>query len=120
MDSNVLNEVAGELRDVPWFHRQFGGNEVWQYLVLAGYVIAAVILSKLADALMSRQFKLFRKTEKTVFADKSLRLLRGPVKLTVFIILLHVGLKPMNKPVWVQDYLDHGFGILVALAITYA
>jgi len=30
---------------------------VWHYLVLFGYVVAAVFLSKLADVAMSRRFK---------------------------------------------------------------
>jgi MscS family membrane protein len=120
MDTNTVTPVTNGLIDLPWLYWDLWGNQVWQYLVFFGYVIAAVFLSKLADVLMSRHFKKLGQKHNTTIADKLLRLWRGPLKLTVFIILLHVGLKRMNKPTWMQEYLDHGFGILVAIAVTYA
>src|ERR1700722_5793370 len=120
MDTNTPQQVTSGLIDLPWLYWNLWGNQVWHYLVFLGYVIAAVFLSKLADVLMSRHFKLLGQNQKTGIAERLLRFWRGPVKLTVFIILLHIGLKPMNKHAWMQEYLDHGFGILVAIAVTYA
>jgi MscS family membrane protein len=120
MDTNATNQVANVPMDLSWLYWELWGNQVWHYLVFFGYVIAAVFLSKLADVLMSRRLKKFGQNQKAAIADRLLRLWRGPLKLTVFIILLHIGLKPMNKPAWMQEYLDHGFGILVAIAVTYA
>ena len=120
MDTNTAQQVTSGLIDLPWLYWELWGNQVWHYLVFFGYVIAAVFLSKLADVLMSRRFKMLAEDQKAAIVARLLRLWRWPLKLTVFIILLHIGLKPMNKPAWIQEYLDHGFGILVAIAVTYA
>lgn len=120
MDTNTTQQVANVPMDLSWLQRELWGNEVWHYLVLFGYVVAAVFLSKLADVAMSRRFETIARGQMTAIADKLLRVWRGPLKLTVFIILLHIGLRPMNKPAWMQEYLDHGFGVLVSIAVTYA
>jgi MscS family membrane protein len=95
-------------------HWEVLGNDVWQYLVLFVYIGAAVFVSKLADLLMRRRVK------SSAHAERLLKMLRTPLKLAVFIFLLHLGVKPMNKPAWMQDYLSHGFGLLIAVTITYA
>jgi MscS family membrane protein len=120
MNTNTLVEITDSLFSAPWFHQTLWGNELWQYLVLFAYVLAAVFLSKLADVLMWHRFKTVDGPLATTITDRLLQLARGPVKLAVFIVLLHAGIKPMNKPEWMQEYLDHAFGILVAIIVTYA
>jgi MscS family membrane protein len=119
MNTNTVNLAFG-LNDIPWLQEEVWGNQLWQYLVFLLYVVAAVFLSKLADVLMARYFRALAQKTSSEWDDKLIELLRGPLKLTVFIILMHLGIRPMNKPDWVQDYLRHAFGILVAVVITYA
>ncbi len=120
MDTNTTQQIAFGLEGPPWLRWEFLGNQVWQYLVFFGYVVAAVVLSKLVDILLRRAFKTSGQPVKTGITERLLRVLRIPLKITVFIFLLHLGVRPMNKPTWLQEYLDHGFGILIAIAITYA
>jgi MscS family membrane protein len=120
MNTNVTEEITLGLDKLPWLDWNILGNQVWQYLVFFGYVVAAVFLSKLADVLMRRGFKPSGPNDTTAIAERLFTVLRAPLKLAVFILLLHLGVKPMNKPRWMQDYLSQGFGILIAIAVTYA
>lgn len=119
METNQINEIALGLNEVPWLQRELWGNHLWQYGVFFVYVVAAVFLSKLADVLMSKYLKRLAQRTQTTLDDKLIELFHRPVKWVVFIILLHIGMKPMSKPDWMQDYLARAFGILVAVAITY-
>lgn len=114
-----LAQLSSWLEDRPWLHHEFWGNEVWQYILFFFYVLAAVVLSKLADVLMSRYLRAAAAKTRSKLDDKIIELLRGPLKLTVFLILMHLGIQLMNKPDWLQRYLTHAFGIIVAIALTY-
>ncbi len=120
METNTVPHVSFGLDQLPWLQLDLWGNKLWQYLVLLVYCLAAVLLSKLADVLMANHFKKMAQKTSTTLDDKLIELLRGPLKLTVFLILIHLGLRPMNKPGWMQEYLGHVFGIIIAVAITYA
>ncbi len=120
MDTNSTQQLAFGPAGPPWLHWEFFGNQMWQYLIFLGYIVAAVFASKLMDLLLCRAFKASDQSAKSGAAERLLRLLRTPLKLALFIFLLHVGVRPMNKPVWLQEYLDHGFGILIAITVTYA
>jgi len=120
MDTNVTQQLAFGPAGLPWLQWEILGNQIWQYLIFLGYVVAAVFISKLMDLLLRRALKTSGQIVKSGAAERLLELLRTPLKLAVFIFLLHIGVRPMNKPVWLQEYLDHGFGILIAIAVTYA
>lgn len=120
METNAVDHISFGLSQLPWLQQEYWGNQLWQYIALLTYCLLAVFLSKLADVLMSKHFKEAAKRTKTQLDDKLVELLRGPLKLTVFLILLHLGVKLMNKPAWMQEYLNHAFGIIVAICITYA
>jgi MscS family membrane protein len=120
MGTNVTRQLAFGPAGLPWLQWEILGNQIWQYLIFLGYVLAAVFISKLMDLLLRRALKTSGQIVKSRDAERLLGLLRTPLKLAVFIFLLHVGVRPMNKPVWLQGYLDHGFGMLIAVSVTYA
>src|SRR5437762_2398435 len=119
METNTIERITFGLNQLPWLQQDLWDNKLWQYLVFFIYCLAAVFFSKLADVLMANHFKKAALRTKTTLDDRLIELLRGPLKLTVFLILIHLGLKPMNKPDWMQEYLNQTFGIIVAIAITY-
>src|SRR5260221_14015763 len=120
MDTNRAWQITSGLESPPWLQWEFLGNQLWQYLIFLGYVAAAVFISKLMDIFLRRASKTSSQNFNSGMIERLLRLLRTPLKFAVFIFLLHLGVRPMNKPVWLQEYLDHGFGILIAMAVTYA
>jgi MscS family membrane protein len=62
--------------------------------------------------------KLVAKTE-TKVDDLILDLVRGPVKVIVFVVLLHVGLRVFSWPEWAANLLSNGLKIIVAISVTY-
>jgi MscS family membrane protein len=105
--------------DRPWLHHDLWGNELWQYILFFFYVLAAVVLSKLCDIIMSRYLRAAAAKTKSQLDDKLIEILRGPLKLTVFLFLMHLGVQLINKPEWMERYLRHTVGIIIAIAITY-
>src|SRR5579859_3850330 len=70
MDTNTTTQVVNGPVDLSWLHRELWGNEVWHYLVLFGYVVDAVFLSKLAGVAMSRRFEVLVRGQMAAIADK--------------------------------------------------
>ncbi len=102
-----------------WLQHEIGGNHVWQYVAFLVYTVLAVFLSKLADVLVSNYLKRFAAKTATAWDDVLLGVLHGPVKLVVFIFFIHLGVQVMDKPDWLEVWLDRAFGITVAIAIAY-
>jgi MscS family membrane protein len=119
MDTNVSWEITFGLDRFSWWRGELLGNPLYRYLVFFGYVLAAVILAKLADVVMRSKLRQTTEPTSTAFREKLVELFRGPLKLVVFVMLLHLGVQPMHKPEWMQRYLNNGFTLLVAIAITY-
>ena len=46
-------------------------------------------------------------------------LLRGPIRVVTFVILLHLGLMVFSWPSWLQQFLSRGLLIVVAVSLTY-
>ncbi len=95
------------------------GNPIWQYLASVIYIALAFFASKTVDMLFQSQLKRLTKRTKTHFDDLLLDLARGPVKLIVFVVLLHVGLRVFAWPQWAAHFISNGLTIVVACSITY-
>jgi len=104
----------------PWLQAEFLGNQLWQYATFFLYVVAAVVLSKLADQFVSNWAQRWAKKTATQWDDRLLQVLHGPVKMVVFLFFMHLGVAVMRTADWLQVYLRRGFGVIVAAVITYA
>jgi MscS family membrane protein len=51
--------------------------------------------------------------------DLVLNLIRGPIKVVAFVILLHIGLKVFSWPLWLEEFFKKGLAVIVAVSITY-
>ncbi len=111
--------VTFGLDRVEFLHGSLFGNPLWQYLAAVIYVILAFYASKLIDYLVQVQLrKLVEKTD-TEIDDLLLELAHGPVKVTAFVILLHVGLRVFAWPEWAEMFISNGLKIIVAGSLTY-
>lgn len=95
------------------------GNPLWQYLAALIYVMLAFYVSKALDHLFQVQLRKLAAKTKTQMDDLLLELLRGPVKIVAFVILLHVGLQVFAWPVWAETFISNALKIVVAGSITY-
>lgn len=109
-----LDKVEVLQRDI--FHF---GIPAWQYLASLIYIFLAFIVSKLADWLIGSFLKQWAARTSTKLDDIILQLLRGPVKVIAFVILLHIGLRVFHWPDWFNRFCSKALLVIVAVSITY-
>lgn len=108
-----LDRISFLQREVP------SGIPLWQYPASLIYILLAFVLSKCLDFGTRIYVKQWAERTKTKFDDLMLTLLRGPLKLISFVILLHIGLQVSNWPQWIEEILRKGLKIAVACSLTY-
>jgi len=107
------------LNHVEWLQIIVMGNPLWQYIAALIYIVLAFYVSKLLDFLIQVQLRKLTAKTKTQVDDLVLSLIRGPVKVVTFVILLHVGLKVFSWPDWAQTFISNGLKIIIACSLTY-
>lgn len=107
------------LNHVPGLDIEVLGNPLWQYLAFLIYVVLAFYVSKLLDWVIQVQLRKWAAKTKTQFDDLILELLRGPVKVIAFVLLLHIGLRLFAWPDWTALFISNGLKIVVACSLTY-
>ncbi len=104
---------------VPFLRRTVIEIPFWQYLASLIYIFLAFYLSKLLDFVVRGQLRRWSAKTKTALDDILLELLRSPLKVIVFVVLLHLGLKIFSWPDWFADFFSKVLKIIVACSITY-
>ncbi len=95
------------------------GQPLWKYLSFLIYIVLAFYTAKLLDFIISAWLKRIAAKTETIYDDLFLDLLRGPVKVVAFVILLHIGLGTFEWPGRAQDYLSRALIVIVACSVTY-
>ena len=104
---------------VEWLRAPVMGNPLWQYLAALIYVALALYASKLVDYLIQARLKKLAARTRTQIDDLILELARGPIKVVVFVILLHIGLRVFAWPAWAATVISNGLKIVVACSLAY-
>lgn len=121
--ANVTNStntwLTFGLDRVEWLQVSVIGNPLWQYLAALIYVLLAFYASKVLDYLIQVQLRKLTAKTKTQMDDLLLELIRGPVKIVAFVILLHVGLQVFTWPGWAETFIWNALKIMVAASLTY-
>jgi MscS family membrane protein len=104
---------------IPQLRVSLLGNPLWQYLAFTIYVMLAFFASKLLDYLFHVQVRRWAQKTQTKLDDLIVDLVRGPVKIVAFVILLHVGLELFAWPDWAASFISNGLKIAVACSLTY-
>jgi MscS family membrane protein len=111
--------LTGWLEQFQWLQIKWLGNPLWQYVAALLYIVLAFYASKLVDFIFRVQLKKLTAKTKSTWDDLLVDLVRGPVKLITFVILLHVGLRVFAWPEWAASFISNGLKIIVAASITY-
>jgi hypothetical protein len=92
---------------------------LWKYAASLIYIALAFGVAWLIDSIVNVWLKRWaaRKTAKN--NEWLLDLLRGPVKVVLFVIFLNVGLNIFEWPERAQLFLSHAFIVVVACSVTY-
>jgi MscS family membrane protein len=104
---------------VEWLQVPVMGNPFWQYVAVLIYVVLAFCATKVLDYLLQVQLRKLTARTKTRADDLIIDLVRGPVKIVVFVVLLHVGLRVFAWPDWARTFISNGLKIVVACSLTY-
>jgi MscS family membrane protein len=95
------------------------GIPLWQYVVSFIYIFLAFYISKLLDVLLTGKLKRLAQKTKIKLDDLILEMVRGPLRIIVFVLLLHVGLQVFQWPSWLEHFVSQALQVIVAVAITY-
>jgi MscS family membrane protein len=106
-------------RFAPLRHAPFANIPLWQYLSSLLYIFLAFYISKALDAFLTGRVKKWAQKSKTKLDDLMVELMRGPVKIISFVILLHIGMRVYSWPDFVEEFSSKALKIIVAISITY-
>src|SRR5580698_5422087 len=95
------------------------GPPLWKYAASLIYIILAFCVAWLLDLLVGVWLQRLAAKTKTEVDDLLLKLLRGPLKIVAFVILLNVGLGVFDWPPRAQLMLSRGLIVVVACSLTY-
>lgn len=107
------------LNRLPALQHEVFGQPLWKYLASLLYIVLALYSSKVLDWLVAHRLKRWAERTATRFDDLLIELVRGPVKVVAFVILLHIGLRLITWSPWIERYLTIGLRLVVAWSITY-
>jgi MscS family membrane protein len=97
----------------------FLGIPIWQYLASLLYIFLAFYVSKFLDFIIRERLQKWARKTKTPLDDIIVELLRGPIKVISFVVLLHIGMEVYSWPEGFSEFLSTGLKIIVAASIMY-
>jgi len=97
----------------------FLGEPLWKYLASLLYVVLAVLVAKIIDVVTNVWLKQIASRTQTKLDDLVLELLRGPIKVVVFVSLLNIGLNFFDWSPRAKLYLSKALILVIAAALTY-
>ncbi len=95
------------------------GQPLWKYLASLIYVLLAFYVSRFIDLVTRVWLKKLAASTETKLDDLLLELLKGPIKVVAFVLLLNLGLNIFQWPETVKSYLSKGLIVVVAGALAY-
>lgn len=112
--------ISFGLHRIPFLNRSLAAVPLWQYVASLLYVFLAFAVSKLLDVIVRGRVKTWAARTRNPFDELLLQLVRAPLRIIAFVILLHVGLKVFAWPSWFEQFISRGLVIVVAVSLTYA
>jgi len=105
---------------IPWLDsRTIAGIPLWQFLASFIYIFLAFYAAKLLDYFIRERVQKWTEKTETKIDDLLVNLVRGPVRVITFVILLHIGMRVYAWPEGMAVFLSNALKIIVACSITY-
>jgi MscS family membrane protein len=119
-ETNKLQVLTFGLDKIPYLkEHDVLGQPLWKYVASFIYILLAFYVAKLLDFLVNGWLKRLAAKTESKYDDLILELLRGPVKVVAFVILLNIGLGIFEWPERAQAYISRAFLLVVAGSVTY-
>ena len=104
---------------IEMFQFEIFTKPLWQYLASFAYMGLAFAASKAVDRFINLRLKAWAAHTKTQWDDIVIHLLDGPVKVVVFVLLLHIGLQIFDWPVWLRGGISKFTLIILFISVAY-
>jgi MscS family membrane protein len=115
-----LHPLTFGLDQVAFLHdNTFLEQPLWKYAASLVYIALAFAVAWLMDIIINVWLKRWTSKIPSWHDDWLLDLLRGPVKVVVFVIFLNIGLNIFEWPDRAQLFLSHAFIVVVSFSVTY-
>jgi MscS family membrane protein len=95
------------------------GQPLWKYLASLVYILLAFCVAWFLDFIVGAWLHHVAAKTKTAYDDLLLKLVRGPIKVVAFVILLNIGLGVFDWPAHAQLMLSRALIVIVACSVTY-
>lgn len=116
---NLRPPLTFRLDELPFLREHaFLGEPLWRYAASIVYLLLAFLFAKLID-LLAGAWLHRQSAQQTTVPQLTLELLRGPVKLVIFVILVSLGLDFFDWPNRARLYISKALILIVAVALTY-
>jgi len=99
--------------------KPFANIPLWQFLASLIYIFLAFYVSKFLDYFIRERVRKWAEKTSTKLDDLLIDLVRGPVKVVAFVILLHIGMKIYAWPEGFAAFFSQALKIIVACSLTY-
>jgi len=100
-------------------YRPLAGIPLWQFAASLVFIFLSFVLSRLADFVIGVKARQWARKTATDLDDLLLDLLRGPVKVIVFVVLLHIGIQVYDWPEPLAELISKILKLVVAISVTY-
>ncbi len=107
------------LDQVEFLQSDLFGEPLWKYLAAIAYLALAMASAKIIDWLLNARLRALAAKTKTKLDDILIDLIRGPVRVVVFVIVLHIGLDLFAFAPWLSRYISIALRVVVAWSLTY-
>jgi MscS family membrane protein len=97
---------------------EFLGEPLWKYAASLVYILLAFYVAKLLDWIGRAWLKRLARPQSRL-THLLIDLLRGPIKILAFVVLLHIGLNFFEWPPIARHYLSLGLILVLAASLTY-
>lgn len=106
---------------IPWLRdTSVMGIPLWQYIASFIFIFLAFFVSKFIDYSTRVWLKRWAERRESRAGEMMVELANGPVKVVVFVVLLHIGLSVFQWPPTAERWISNLLKIVVAVSVTYA
>ena len=112
-------QITFGLERVNFLKFELLGEPLWKYLAALAYLALAVAGAKFIDWLVNARLRALTAKTKTKLDDILIDLIRGPVRVVVFVVVLHIGLDLFAFAPWLSRYVSIALRVAVACSLTY-
>ena len=101
------------------FHQTFFDQPLWKYLASLVFIALAFGVARLLHYLVNHWLKRLAARTQTRYDDLALELVRGPIEVVAFVIIVNIGLGIFEWPPRAQVFFSRALIIVVACSVTY-